>query len=242
MNLLSVEGISKKYGEKDNIFYALNEVSLKIERGELITIMGPSGSGKSTLLNILGCLDIPTEGNYYLDNKLTSTLNKTELAKIRNEEIGFIFQHFGLLPQYTVLENVEMPLIYRNLFSRLGEKISYKKRKEKAMASLSNVGLEQHIDKYPSQLSGGQQQRVSIARALVGNPSVVLADEPTGALDQTTGKEIISLLQNIHREGKTIIIVTHDPKVASCCNRKITIQDGRIFDDCKIDGSVAKRP
>jgi putative ABC transport system ATP-binding protein len=227
--MIRLNNLSKKYGHGDAITKALKNISLNIQKGEMIALMGPSGSGKSTLLNILGCLDSPSEGEYFLDDTLISSFSKKELAKIRNAKIGFVFQNFALMPEYTALENVGLPLIYR-------KNMSTKQRKQWAKNQLQAVGLSNHIEKKPTQLSGGQQQRVAIARALVGEPSIVMADEPTGSLDQKTGHEIMDIFKKIHKTGKTIVIVTHDPQVASYCERKIIIQDGEIIKDQKIDG------
>ncbi len=228
MNIISMQNITKKYGDKQNTTYALNDVSLEIEKGEMIAIMGPSGSGKTTLLNILGCLDSETSGKYYLDGVLTKSINKNKLAKIRNTKIGFVFQQFALLQGYTALENLELPLLYGNFFRSLKYKMSESDRKKLALKYLDSVGLLKYADKKPSELSGGQQQRVAIARALICNPSIILADEPTGALDQKTGIDIINILTEINKVGKTVIIVTHDQRIASYCHRTIMVQDGFV--------------
>ncbi|QNO15613.1 ABC transporter ATP-binding protein [Alkalicella caledoniensis] len=231
MALIKLKNITKVYGaEKDLPTYALDSVDLEIQEGEMVAIMGPSGSGKSTLLNIIGCLDKPTEGEYFLNGDEVSQLNRNQLAKVRNMQIGFVFQHFALLADHTAQENIELPLIYRGQFST---KISRDDREVMAVEMLKQVGLKDHNYKRPSELSGGEQQRVAIARALVGEPNMLLADEPTGALDQKTGEGIMELLVNINKQGKTVIIVTHDPKVAAHCSRTIRMEDGKIisYDD-----------
>jgi putative ABC transport system ATP-binding protein len=221
--LIEIKELHKRYGEGEAVTEALHDVSFHVKAGEMVAIMGPSGSGKSTLLNILGCLDVPNDGEYRLDGTFVQKLSKKELALVRNQKIGFVFQNFALLSEYTALENVMMPLSYRRAGTR--------KDREKALQALTAVGMKAHVDKQPSQLSGGQQQRVAIARALVGDTPILLADEPTGALDQKTGEEIMELLQSIHAQGKTVIIVTHDPKVAKLCQRVILMQDGTISND-----------
>lgn len=222
--MLRLNNVSKQHGHDGIVTFAIKNISLTIQQGEMIAFMGPSGSGKSTLLNILGCLDSLSEGEYFFDSMLISSKTNKELAELRNSQIGFVFQNFALLQEYTVLENVEIPLLYR-------KSISEKQRKQRVTKVLQSVGLDSHVNKKPSQLSGGQQQRVAIARALVGEPSVIMADEPTGALDQKTGQEIMNVFKEIHKNGKTILIVTHDPKIASYCQRIIFIQDGEIVTD-----------
>ncbi len=201
----------------------LTDISLSIKQGELIAIMGPSGSGKSTLMNIIGCLDRPTSGIYRFENREIDTLSDDELAAVRNRKIGFVFQTFNLLPRFTALKNVEVPLIYSG--------ISARDRRERAIPLLEKVGLSERVNHKPAELSGGQQQRVAIARALVNNPSLLLADEPTGNLDSRSGGEILNILTGLNRQGVTIIIVTHDQTVASLCRRKIQLKDGRITGD-----------
>jgi putative ABC transport system ATP-binding protein len=198
----------------------LKGIDLDIRQGDFVSIVGPSGSGKSTLMNIIGCLDTPTTGEYYLDGREISNYKGNELAKIRNEKIGFIFQKFNLLPRLTAFENVELPLIYR------GEKSSL--RKEKVEEALISVGLKDRMRHNPTELSGGQQQRVAIARALVGSPPILLADEPTGNLDTKSGSEVLSIIERLNDEGKTIIVITHDLEVAKVSKEKITIRDGLI--------------
>ncbi|MBE7051966.1 MAG: ABC transporter ATP-binding protein, partial [Ruminococcaceae bacterium] len=201
----------------------LDGVSLHVSKGEFVAIVGSSGSGKSTCMNIIGCLDIPTSGTYHLNGSDVSRMNEKELAHIRNRELGFIFQQYNLIPKLTVLENVELPLLYK------GVKTS--ERKSMALNALERVGLADRHSKYPSQLSGGQQQRVSIARALAGNPPVILADEPTGALDSKTGREVLEFLQKLNGEGTTIVLITHDNSIADQIKRVVRIQDGKIISD-----------
>ena len=221
--MIEIKEISKIYKMGNQMISALDKVSLVINDGEFVAIVGPSGSGKSTLMNILGCLDSPTAGNYILDGKKVDTLNDSKLAEIRNKYIGFIFQKFNLLPKLNVYENVEIPLIYMGL--------SVIERNKRITTALEQVGLLDRLHHKPTELSGGQQQRVAIARALVTNPSVILADEPTGALDSKTGKEIIELLKKLHKGGVTIILITHDLSIAQDAERRIYLKDGRITSD-----------
>jgi len=202
---------------------AADNVNFKINKGEFVSIVGQSGSGKSTCMNIIGCLDVPTSGKYFLDGTDVGSLNTDQLATIRNEKIGFIFQQYNLLPKLNLLENVELPLTYRN--------ISKQERREIAKKMLENVGLGDKLDNKPNQLSGGQQQRVSIARALAGKPELILADEPTGALDSATGREVVALLQQLNREGNTIVLITHDNTIAQCAQRIIRLSDGRVIEE-----------
>jgi len=221
--VIEVHDLSRHYTMGPTIVKALDEANFTIASGEFVAIVGPSGSGKSTLMNILGCLDSPTSGSYTLAGEETANLKPNQLAEIRNRRIGFIFQSFNLLPRESALENVSLPLIYQG--------VPLKKRRETAMAMLAKVGLggrEHHI---PSELSGGQRQRVAIARALSGRPAILLADEPTGALDSKTGVEIMALFHSLHQEGSTIIMVTHDHKVARQAKRVIQIEDGKILAD-----------
>ncbi len=208
----------------DETVRALAGVTLSIEPGEMVAIIGQSGSGKSTLMNVLGCLDTPSSGSYFLDGRDVSKLNDNQLADVRNRKIGFVFQTFNLLSRTTSLENVEVPLFYR------GDR----EARRKAMAALERVGLADRMGHMPNQLSGGQRQRVAIARALVINPSIVLADEPTGNLDSATGVEIMGLFEELHKQGSTIIIVTHEPDIAAYCPRHIAIRDGKILHDRRV--------
>ena len=205
------------------VVHALNGVSFEVTKGEWVAIIGQSGSGKSTLMNVLGCLDTPTAGRYWLNGKDVSHMSDNELADIRNREIGFVFQTFQLLPRETALGNVELPLIYRGLRA--------KQRRERARAALDQVGLSNRVTHRPNELSGGQRQRVAIARALVTDPSLLLADEPTGNLDSATGQEIIGLFEQLHRAGHTICLVTHEPTLAARCPRAIRLSDGLIVND-----------
>ncbi|MCQ4090211.1 ABC transporter ATP-binding protein [Exiguobacterium sp. LL15] len=220
MPVVDLHEIQKAYGEGTNRHIVLDRVSLTIEAGEYVTILGPSGSGKSTLMNIIGCLDVASSGVYRLQEQLVHDLSEDQLATIRNEEIGFIFQQFQLLPRMSVLQNVELPLIYAG--------VSRKERRARSLELLERVGLTDKADALPSQLSGGQQQRVAIARALVTRPTTLLADEPTGALDQKTGKQIMELFESLSEEGKTIIMITHDINIAKQARRIIRIEDGQV--------------
>ncbi|MBW6411508.1 ABC transporter ATP-binding protein [Clostridium weizhouense] len=228
MSLIELKDLSKEYTYGESSTYALKNVNLKIYGGDMIAIMGPSGAGKSTLLNILGCLDKHSSGTYILKGKNINDFSKKELSKIRNREIGFIFQNFALIPEYTVGENLELPLLYKNNFSIKKDKLNKEQRMKLIEKALKNVLISNLIDKKPSYLSGGQQQRVAIARALIANPDIILADEPTGALDQKTGQEIMNLLKEINKQGKTIIIVTHDSNIASYCDKTINVIDGIV--------------
>ncbi len=226
--MIELRDVYKIYSDGDSEIRALDGVSLTIEKGEFTAIVGSSGSGKSTCMNIIGCLDIPTSGKYFLNGYDVSTLDEKELARIRNKELGFIFQQYNLIPKLNIVENVELPLIYR----RMGAD----ERRKRAIASLERVGLADRINKYPSQLSGGQQQRVSIARALAGNPPVILADEPTGALDTKTGREVMNFLKELNSDGTTIVLITHDPSLAEQTKRIVRIQDGKIISDTTAEG------
>ena len=221
--MIKLNNIYKIYQSGDDEIHALDGINLHITEGELTAIVGQSGSGKSTAMNIIGCLDVPTSGEYFLLGKDVSKLDDDELAYIRNKTLGFIFQQYNLIPKLTLLENVELPLVYRG--------VKKEEREKRAMECLERVGLKGREKFYPSQLSGGQQQRVSIARALVGNPSVILADEPTGALDSKTGKEVLSFLKELHKEGNTVVLITHDNGIAAECNRILRLQYGKIISD-----------
>ena len=223
MPLIETRDLWKTYVMGDEEIHALKGVSIAIERGEYVAIMGPSGSGKSTLMNLIGCLDTPSKGTYLLNDKEVSQMNDNELARIRNEEIGFVFQTFNLLPRATALHNVELPLVYAG--------VSKKDRLERAKAALTRVELTQRMNHRPNELSGGQRQRVAIARALVNNPSILLADEPTGNLDSKTGVEIMALFARLHEAGNTIIVVTHEADIAAYAHRVISIRDGQVEKD-----------
>jgi putative ABC transport system ATP-binding protein len=220
--MIDIRNVTKKYYMGEMELEVLKGVSIRVKEGEFVSIIGPSGSGKSTLMNILGCLDLPTTGEYHLDGKEISTYNENDLARIRNEKIGFIFQKFNLLAKLNAYENVELPLIYRG--------VKPKERKIKVEEALNSVGLMDRMHHRPSELSGGQQQRVAIARALVGDPSVLLADEPTGNLDTKSGKEVLKIIDDLNNKGKTIIVITHDIEVAQRAAMQITIRDGLIID------------
>ena len=228
--LIDLSGINKSYRNGDQELQVLKNINLQVEEGEFLAIMGPSGSGKSTLMNIIGMLDRPSSGTYHLDGKEVARLGEKKSAKVRNQEIGFVFQQFFLLSKLNALQNVELPLIYAG--------VSQSKRKALAEQYLEKVELETRMHHLPSELSGGQKQRVAIARALVNRPSIILADEPTGALDTKTGEQIMELLTELNKEGKTIIMVTHEPEIAAYAKRQIVIRDGVISSDSAQKGEA----
>jgi putative ABC transport system ATP-binding protein len=225
MSLIDVRDLWKTYVMGSEEIHALRGVSIQIERGEYVAIMGPSGSGKSTLMNLIGCLDTPSKGSYLLNDKQVSQMNDNELAQIRNEEIGFVFQTFNLLPRASALQNVELPLVYGG--------VAAKDRHARARAALEKVELTSRMTHKPNELSGGQRQRVAIARALVNNPSILLADEPTGNLDSKTGAEIMALFKRLHEAGNTIVLVTHEADIAAYAHRTIHLRDGQVEKDVK---------
>jgi putative ABC transport system ATP-binding protein len=229
--LIEAHRLARRYGAGDAAVDALNEASFAIAEGEFVAIMGPSGSGKSTLMNLIGCLDTPTKGLYYLNGKLASDMEDDELARIRNKEIGFVFQTFNLLARSSALQNVELPLIYAG--------ISSSERSQRAREALRAVDLEQRMNHKPNELSGGQRQRVAIARALVNRPSILLADEPTGALDTHTGSEIMALFERLYEQGNTIVLVTHESDIANHAHRVIHIRDGKVERDESIKRNSA---
>ena len=228
--LIDLSGINKSYRNGDQELQVLKNINLQVEEGEFLAIMGPSGSGKSTLMNIIGMLDRPSSGTYHLDGKEVARLGEKKLAKVRNQAIGFVFQQFFLLSKLNALQNVELPLIYAG--------VSQSKRKALAEQYLEKVELGTRMHHLPSELSGGQKQRVAIARALVNRPSIILADEPTGALDTKTGEQIMELLTELNKEGKTIIMVTHEPEIAAYAKRQIVIRDGVIYSDSAQKGEA----
>ena len=225
--MIEMQDIVKQYTLGGEIIYALDHVSLRVEKGEYVTIIGPSGSGKSTLMNLIGCLDTADSGTYLLNGKPIRKYREKQLAEVRSKQIGFIFQGFNLLPKLSALENVELPMIYQGVRAT--------ERKKRAVAALERVGLGGRMKHRPNQLSGGQQQRCAIARAIAVNPSLILADEPTGNLDQRTGREILNIFDELHQAGNTIVLITHDPKVALCGQRMIRIEDGRLYEPKEAD-------
>ena len=222
-HLIELRDVYKIYQMGDEAVHALDGISLTVDQGEFVAIVGSSGSGKSTAMNIIGCLDVPTSGTYYLGGRDVSAMNDDQQAQIRNKMLGFIFQQYNLIPKLTVQENVELPLLYAG--------VGAQERRARATEALERVGLAEKHRNLPSQLSGGQQQRVSIARALAGHPSLILADEPTGALDSRTGREVLGFLQKLNREGDTVVLITHDNSIAVRARRIVRLQDGRIIYD-----------
>ena len=229
--LIEFKDVCRWYEMGDTTVKAADHISMQINKGEFVAIVGQSGSGKSTCMNIIGCLDVPTSGEYLLSGRNVGSLKRGELAEIRNEMLGFIFQQYNLLPKLTVLENVELPLAYAGIRGN--------ERHERAKTALERVGLSDKMKHRPNQLSGGQQQRVSIARALAGMPEVILADEPTGALDSKTGRDVLALLQELHKEGNTVVLITHDNSIAKQAERIIRLEDGRVVYDGVPDGEDA---
>ena len=229
--LIRIRDLAREYQMGEERILALQSVTLDIRRNEYVAIMGPSGSGKSTMMNLLGCLDTPTGGEYWLNGQEVSRLSDDELAHVRNREIGFVFQTFNLLPRATALHNVELPLVYAGARGR--------ERRERAAAALARVGLEHRMEHRPNELSGGQRQRVAIARALVNNPSILLADEPTGNLDSVTSEEIMRVFGDLHAAGQTVIMVTHEPDIAAHAERVVVLRDGRVESDRLAQGAAA---
>ena len=229
--LIRIRDLGREYQMGEERILALQSVTLDIRRNEYVAIMGPSGSGKSTMMNLLGCLDTPTGGEYWLNGQEVSRLSDDQLARVRNREIGFVFQTFNLLPRATALHNVELPLVYAGARG--------KERRERAAAALARVGLEHRMEHRPNELSGGQRQRVAIARALVNNPSILLADEPTGNLDSVTSEEIMRVFGDLHAAGQTVIMVTHEPDIAAHAERVVLLRDGRVESDRLTRGAAA---
>jgi putative ABC transport system ATP-binding protein len=224
--MIRLQGVTKQYRMGDQTVHALQGIDLRIERNEMVAFIGASGSGKSTMMNIVGCLDRPSSGEYWLNGREVATMSGDDLAQVRNREIGFIFQSFHLLPRASALDNVAQPLIYRG--------VPLRERLALAAQSLARVGLGERMHHRPNELSGGQRQRVAIARALVGNPSILLADEPTGNLDTSTSREIMDLIRAVHEGGQTVVMVTHEPEIAEQCQRIVRLRDGRVMSDTRV--------
>ncbi len=220
MKIIDTKGLTKVYGDNGNAVHALRGIDLEVERGEFVALIGPSGSGKSTLMAILGCLDVPTAGSYALDGERVEKLSGAELAAIRNEKVGFVFQQYNLLPKATIARNVELPMLYAG--------VGRHERRQRTLELLDKVGLGERANALPAQLSGGQRQRVAIARALANRPALLLADEPTGALDSHTGQEVLALFRELYAQGNTVILVTHDPAIAGLANRRVELRDGLV--------------
>ncbi len=220
MKIIQTRSLTKVYGSNGNAVHALRGIDLDVERGEFVALIGPSGSGKSTLMAILGCLDVPTGGTYALDGRRVENLSGADLAAIRNEKVGFVFQQYNLLPKATILRNVELPMLYAGVPRR--------ERKQRALELLERVGIPEKASTLPGALSGGQRQRVAIARALANRPALLLADEPTGALDSKTGQEVLALFRELHAQGNTVLLVTHDPAIAALAERRVELRDGLI--------------
>jgi len=218
--IIETRSLTKVYGSNGAAVHALRGIDLTVEKGEFVALIGPSGSGKSTLMAIIGCLDLPTAGTYTLDGRQVQGLSGGELARIRNEKVGFVFQSYNLLPKASIVRNVELPMLYAG--------VGRKERRERAMAMLEKVGIADKADKLPATLSGGQKQRVAVARALANGPALLLADEPTGALDSKTGAEVLDLFRELHQQGNTLLLVTHDPSIAALAERRVEIRDGLI--------------
>ena len=233
-NVIDIRAATKVYGMGDIQVHALRGVSLAVERGDYVAIMGASGSGKSTLMNIIGCLDAPTEGEYYLDGADVNALGDSELADIRNRGIGFVFQSFNLIPRTSALANVELPLMYAGMKKA--------QRRERALAALEALGLADRVDHHPNELSGGQQQRVAIARAIVTSPAIVLADEPTGALDSVSSTEVLRIFDQLNQFGRTVIVITHEQEVADHAKRVVRLHDGSIYDDVRRAAVIGPPP
>jgi putative ABC transport system ATP-binding protein len=225
MKIIETRGLAKVYGSNGNAVHALRGIDLDVEQGEFVALIGPSGSGKSTLMAILGCLDVPTGGTYALDGRQVEKLTGADLAAIRNEKIGFVFQQYNLLPKATLVRNIELPMLYAGVPRR--------ERRARALELLERVGIPDRANALPGELSGGQRQRVSIARALANRPALLLADEPTGALDTRTGEEVLSLFRELHAQGNTVLLVTHDPAIAARAERRVELRDGLLLQDWK---------